>query len=239
MGIYSRSTALSAVVGMLALAAAPGLWAQQPGQNRPDSGAVQTDTSGYKGYQPSDTSKAGKSDTSGVSQGAPADTALKAKPGVQTGPSAKDSGTAGQTGMTATVDSVVCKDGSRAAKPGKTNCAKHGGVDRAATKAAWKSRGYQSMKKDTTSAGANAQPSGAAEPSKSDTGEANKQGAGGYQYNGPASDTALKAKPGVQTGPRDSSGAGGVSDSSHAGMSGMSDSSHAGMSDSSSSQSPR
>jgi hypothetical protein len=172
MGIYSRSTALRAVVGILALAAAPGLWAQQPGQNRPDTGAVQRDTSGYKGYQPSDSIKAGRSDTSGMNQGAPSDTTLKAKPGVQTGPSAKDTGAAGQTGMNATVDSVVCKDGSRAAKPGKANCAQHGGVDKAATKAAWNARGYQ-------------------------------------------------AKPSVQTGPTgaDSSQAGGMSDSSHAGMS--------------------
>src|SRR5207249_794240 len=136
MGIYSRSTALSAVVGILALAAAPRLWAQQPGQHRTDTGAVQTDTSGYKGYQPSDSSKAARSDTSKMNQGAPSDTTLKAKPGVQTGPAAKDTGAAGQAGMS--VDSVVCKDGSRAAKPGKTNCAQHGGYDRAATRAAWK-----------------------------------------------------------------------------------------------------
>jgi hypothetical protein len=216
MGIYSRSTALSAVVGILALAAAPGLWAQQPGQNRPDTGAVQTDTSGYKGYQPSDSTKAGRSDTSGMNQGAPSDTALKAKPGVQTGPSAKDTGAAGQTGIKATVDSVVCKDGSRAAKPGKTNCAQHGGIDKAATRAAWNARGYQAKPSDKNNAAPDtSKPSGGA-----DTGKANKQGAGGYQYNGPASDTALKAKPGVQTGPSgaDSSQAGGMSDSSHAGM---------------------
>lgn len=212
MGIYSRSTALSAVVGILALAAAPGLWAQQPGQNRPDTGAVQTDTSGYKGYQPSDSSKVGPSDTSGMNQGAPSDTALKAKPGVQTGPSANDSGAAGQTGISATVDSVVCKDGSRAAKPGKANCAQHGGVDKAATKAAWKARGYESKPSDNNNPAADTtKPSGGA-----DSGKANKEGAGGYQYNGPASDTALKAKPGVQTGPTaaDSSHPGGVSDSS-------------------------
>jgi hypothetical protein len=219
MGIYSRSTALSAVVGILALAAAPGLWAQQPGQNRTDTGAVQTDTSGYKGYQPSDTGKAGQNDTSGM-QGAPSDTALKAKPGVQTGPSAKDSGAADQTGMKATVDSVVCKDGSRVATPGKANCKEHGGVDKAATKAAYKARGYQTK------------PTGGADTSKADK----KEGAGGYQYQGPSTDTALKAKPGVQTGPSGDS-ARGMSDSGQAGMSdsahaGMSDSAHAGMSDS-------
>ena len=191
MGIYSRSSALSAVVGILALAAAPGLWAQQQGQNRTDTGAVQTDTSGYQTYKPSDSTKAGPSDTSAMNQGAPSDTALKAKPGVQTGPSAKDSGAAGQTGIKATVDSVVCKDGSRAAKPGETNCAEHGGVDKAATKAAWSAR-------DTS------KPSGA-ESSKTVKED-------GYQYNGPSTDTASKAKPGVQTGPSSA-------DSAHAGMS--------------------
>jgi hypothetical protein len=230
MSIYSRSTALSAVVGILALAAVPGLWAQQPGQNRPDTGAVQTDTSGYKGYQPSDSSKAGRQDTSAKNQGAPSDTTLKAKPGVQTGPSAKDTGAAGKTGIS--VDSVVCKDGSRAAKPGKTNCAQHGGMDKAATRAAYKARGYEAKPSENKAAPDTSQPSGGA-----DSGKANKEGAGGYQYNGPASDTALKAKPGVQTGPTgaDSSHAG-MSDSSHGGMS---DSSHAGMSDSSSSQTQR
>jgi hypothetical protein len=226
MGIYSRSTALSAVVGILALAAAPGLWAQQPGQNRPDTGAVQTDTSGYKGYRPSDSAKAGQNDTSGMNQGAPSDTTLKAKPGVQTGPSAKDTGAAGQTGMNATVDSVVCKDGSRAAKPGKTNCAQHGGVDKAATKAAWNARGYQAKPSEKNKAAPDtSKPSGGA-----DTGKANKkESAGGYQYQGPPTDTALKAKPGVQTGPT----------GADSGQAGMSDSGHAGMSDSSSSQTQR
>jgi hypothetical protein len=224
MGIYSRSTALSAVVGMLALALAPGLWAQQTGQNRTDTGAVQTDTSGYKGYQPSDSSKTARTDTSGMNQGAPTDTALKAKPGVQTGASAKDSA-AGRTGINATVDSVVCKDGSRAAKPGKTNCAEHGGVDKAATKAAWSARGYQAKPSENNNAAADT-----SKPSGVDSSKAGKkEGAGGYRYNGPSTDTALKAKPGVQTGP-----SGG--DSGHAGMS---DSSHAGMSDTSSSQPQR
>jgi hypothetical protein len=195
MGIYSRSTALSAVVGILALAAAPGLWAQQPGQNRSDTGAVQADTSGYKGYQPSDSTKAGQNDTAGMNQGAPSDTALKAKPGVQTGPSAKDSGAAGQTSTEATVDSVVCKDGSRAAKPGKTNCAQHGGVDKAATKAAWNARGHEAKPSEHNAPADTSKPSG--------------------------SDTALKAKPGVQTGPS------------------AADSGHTGMSDSSSSETQR
>jgi hypothetical protein len=248
--MYSRSTALSAVVGILALAATPGLWAQQTGQNRTDTGVVQTDTSGYKGYQPSDTGKA-KNDTSGMSQGAPSDTALRAKPGVQTGPSSKDSGAAGRTSMRAGVDSVVCIDGSRVARPGRVNCKQHGGIDRAATRAAWKSRGYQGASNQNQAA-----PSDTSQPNAgADTGRVNKKGAGGYRYNGPASDTALKAKPGVQTGPKDSARAGasdsgtagmsvdtshaGMSDSAHAGMSdsghaGMSDSAHAGMSDSSS-----
>jgi len=245
MGIYSRSSALSAVVGILALAAAPGLWAQQPGQNRTDTGAVQTDTSGYKGYQPSDTGRASQNDTSGVNQGAPSDTALKAKPGVQTGPSANDSAAAGQTGMKATVDSVVCKDGSRVATPGKANCKQHGGVDKAATKAAYKARGYQAKPTENQAAPSDtSQPSGGADTSKGNK----KEGAGGYQYQGPPTDTTLKAKPGVQTGPSGDSARGmsdsghaGMSDSAHAGMSdsahaGMSDSAHAGMSDSSQTQ---
>jgi hypothetical protein len=240
MGIYSRCTALSAAVGILALAAAPRLWAQQPGQTRPDTGAVQTDTSGYKGYQPSDTTRAGPSDTSEMNQGAPRDTALKAKPGVQTGPSAKDSGAANQAGMQAPVDSVVCKDGSRAAEPGKTNCAQHGGVDKAATKAARTARGYESKPSDKNNAAADTSqpradtalkakpgvqtgPSADTGKANADTGKVNKDGASGYKYNGPSTDTALKAKPGVQTGPKDSSRAGGMSDSSQAG--GMSDSS--------------
>jgi len=207
MGIYSRSSALSAVVGILALAAAPGLWAQQQGQNRTDTGAVQTDTSGYKGYQPSDSNKSARSDTSGMNQGAPSDTALKAKPGVQTGPSANDSGATGKTEMKATVDSVVCKDGSRAAKPGKTNCAEHGGVDKAATKAAWSARGVEVKPSDNNKAAADT-----SKPSGADTSKSGKEGAGGYRYNGPSTDTALKAKPGVQTGPS-------AGDSGHAGMS--------------------
>jgi hypothetical protein len=245
MGIYSRSTALSAVVGMLALAAAPGLWAQQTGQNRTDSGAVQTDTSGYKGYQPSDTGKA-KNDSSGMSQGAPSDTALKAKPGVQTGPSANDTGAARHTGMRAGVDSVVCTDGSRVARPGRTNCKQHGGIDRAATRAAYKARGYQGRSNQNQAAPSDTSRSNAG----ADTGRVHKQGAGGYRYNGPGSDTALKAKPGVQTGPSKDSARAGASDSGTAGMSadtsragmskssgnaGMSDTSgHAGMSDSTS-----
>jgi len=207
MGIYSRSSALSAVVGILALAAAPGLWAQQQGQNRTDTGTVQTDTSGYKGYQPSDSNKSARSDTSGMNQGAPSDTALKAKPGVQTGPSAKDSGAAGKTEMKATVDSVVCKDGSRAAKPGKTNCAEHGGLDKAATKAAWSARGVEVKPSENNKAAADT-----SKPSGADTSKSGKEGAGGYRYNGPSTDTALKAKPGVQTGPS-------AGDSGHAGMS--------------------
>jgi hypothetical protein len=212
MGIYSRSTALSAVVGILALAAVPGLWAQQPGQNRTDTGAVQTDTSGYKGYQPSDTGRAGQNDTSAMNRGAPSDTALKAKPGVQTGPSAKD--TAGQTGIKATVDSVVCKDGSRVATPGKANCKQHGGVDKAATKAAYKARGYQTKPTEKKAAPSDtSQPSGAADTSAAKK----KEGAGGYQYQGPSTDTTLKAKPGVQTGPSRDSARAGVSDTSQPG----------------------
>jgi hypothetical protein len=125
--------------------------------------------------------------------------------------------------MKATVDSVVCKDGSRVATPGKANCKEHGGVDKAATKAAWKARGYEAKPSESKAAPSDtSQPSGAA-----DTGQATKkESAGGYQYQGPPSDTALKAKPGVQTGPS----------STDSGKAGMSDSAHAGMSDSTQTQ---
>jgi hypothetical protein len=128
---------------------------------------------------------------------------------------------------------VVCKDGSRVATPGKANCKQHGGVDKAATKAAYKARGYQAKPTENQAAPSDtSQPSGGADTSKGNK----KEGAGGYQYQGPPTDTTLKAKPGVQTGPSGDS-ARGMSDSGHAGMSdsahaGMSDSAHAGMSDS-------
>jgi hypothetical protein len=82
---------------------------------------------------------------------------------VQTGPTAGDSSRIGQTGATP-ADTVVCKDGSNAARSGSP-CLNHGGIDWTATEAALNMG-------DSASA-----------------------------------DTALRAKPGVQTGPTDSSAA--------------------------------
>jgi hypothetical protein len=91
---------------------------------------------------------------------------------------------AARAGAAGAVDTVVCKDGQNA---GRTQgCSSHGGIDWAATKAALKARGIE-IQGDSSSA-------------LSDTTQVNKQGAGNYQYHGAPSDTALKAKPGTQTG---------------------------------------
>jgi hypothetical protein len=125
-------------------------------------------------------------DTSAAAQ---TDTALKAKPGVQTGPAANDTGKAARKAAAAgTADTVVCKDGSNAAKSKKA-CKTHGGIDRAATEAALKARGGK--------AGQSAESTAA----PTDTTQVNKSGAAGYHYTGQPSDTALKAEPGTQTGP--------------------------------------
>ena len=92
MGIHIRQTRMIAVVGVLALGGASVVAAQDT------SAASRRDTSGYQqsGNQ-TDTMQAGAarsgmSDTSQYkSNGASTDTALKAKPGVQTGPTAGDS----------------------------------------------------------------------------------------------------------------------------------------------------
>jgi hypothetical protein len=195
MAIHSSFTKLVAVVGALSLAGASVARAQDT------SAAARSDTSGYRGYQnQNDTAQAGqqggRSDSAGMKYTGPAtDTALKAKPGVQTGPSAGDSGkAAGQAGMAAMADTVVCKDGSNAAN-GKSACGKHGGIDWSATEAALKARGRM------TGHGADS----AAAPA--DTSQ-NRTGAEGYRQSGVSSDTALKAKPGTQTGRTDSSAAG-------------------------------
>jgi hypothetical protein len=99
--------------------------------------------------QPDTTGKAGQ----GASEynGPPTDTTLRAKPGVQTGPTAgKASPTAGAAGAAAASDSVVCKDGSSASKAAK-GCTKHGGTDWAATRSALKARG-QMQGGDTSAA---------------------------------------------------------------------------------------
>jgi hypothetical protein len=197
MTVHSRLTPFLAVIGALALGGASVAGAQDT------SAAARSDTSGYRGYQNrTDTAQAGqantRTDSTGFKYTGPAtDTTLKAKPGAQTGPTAGDTGAAaGKTAAAA--DTVACKDGSNAVK-GKQACAEHGGVDWAATRAAMKARGKMmhhhqaadsAAARTDTSAGTGA-----------DTGQVNKTGAAGYKYNGASSDTALKAKPGTQTGP--------------------------------------
>ena len=217
MGIFSRSSPLLAAIGLLALGTAPSLQAQDT------SAAARPDTAGYEGYKAqTDTSAAGQAtmgtdttaaDTAGrvnkegqegyKYHGPGSDSVLDAKPGVQTGPAAGDSGAASQAGA-GTADTVVCKDGSNAAKSSK--CKQHGGIDKAATRAAMNARGHMQ------GADSSATPADTGARSGTDTGQVNQSGAGSYQYNGPPSDTALKAKPGTQTGA--DTGAAGRSDSS-------------------------
>jgi hypothetical protein len=134
-----------------------------------------------------------------TSAAAGTDTALKAKPGVQTGPAASDTGNAARKGAAGTADTVVCKDGSNTANKKKA-CKTHGGIDWTATEAALKARGGR--------AGESAESTAA----PTDTTQVNKSGAAGYRYTGQPSDTALNAKPGTQTGP--DTGAGKKSDTS-------------------------
>ena len=179
MGTHLRLTPILALIGALALGAAPASRAQ-------DTSAVRSDTSGYQGYGADTlqrTQPTGQADTGAKYNGPPTDTTLKAKPGVQTGPSA-DSAKTGQTGMSSQADTVVCKDGSTSPRTGEV-CLKHGGIDWTATNAALKARGQAPI-----------QPS----------------------------DTALKAKPGLQTGPTDSSSMGRMGDSSSMGQTGDSSS---------------
>ena len=143
MAIHSRTLA---VVGVLVLGGASAARAQQP-TNAPKtdtSATARSDTSGYRGYQnATDTAQVGQptADSTGFKYtGPPTDTTLKAKPGAQTGPTAGDTAAAARTaGAAGAADTVVCKDGSNAAK--LKGCARHGGIDRAATKAALKARG--------------------------------------------------------------------------------------------------
>ena len=207
MGIHFRRTPAIAMIGALALGGVSIAQAQDT------SAAARQDTSGYQSY--SDSSQAGQNanDSSNFkAQGAVKDTALRAKPGVQTGPSAKDSGaaagqdtsgyqpsgnsdTSGMSGMSdssnfkahgvvedtalrakagvqtgpsaadsgkhhrrrhhmrmSTMDTVVCKDGSNAANGGSGVCGSHGGVDSAATWAAMKARGgYHNQSRPSSS----------------------------------------------------------------------------------------
>jgi hypothetical protein len=182
MGTHLRFTPVLALVGALALGTAPAARAQDTSSIRAqDTSSARADTSGVQGYGADSSSadtgrmapsgQAGDSGSSGYN-GAPSDTALRAKPGVQTGPSAKDSSKTGQSSSSA-ADTVVCKDGSNSQRTGEV-CLKHGGIDWAATEAALKARG---------------------------------QSTSGMSGDSASADTALRAKPGVQTGPTDSSAA--------------------------------
>jgi hypothetical protein len=188
MDMHFRFPTTLAMAGLLAAGAASAARAQDT------SSAARTDT---MGYQPSsgqtDTAQAGnagsQADTGNFKyNGPPTDTTLKAEPGVQTGPAAGDSATPSRrAGMAGQADTVVCKDGSNAGR--KVGCGSHGGIDWAATKAAMNARsGASGQSTDSTSMPA-------------DTTQMNQQGAGDYQQHGAPSDTALKAKPGTQTGP--------------------------------------
>jgi len=166
MGIHIRQTRTIAVAGVLALSGASVLAAQDT------TAATRQDTSGYQqsGNQ-TDTMQAGgaRSDTSGYkSNGAATDTALKAKPGVQTGPAAGDSGRMGGGQDTSSYKSSGQDTSSYKSSTGQDT-------------SSYKSSGNQT---DTSQAG-----------------QVNRTSKSGYKYHGAATDTALKAKPGVQTGP--------------------------------------
>lgn len=148
MRIYLRFTPVLALAGALALGGTSTARAQ-------DTSQVRADTSGYQGYRGGDTSAAaaqtaGRADSGAAGYtGPPTDTTLQAKPGVQTGPTAGDSAKAGKPSATA-ADSVVCKDGSNAART--DGCVRNGGIDWAATEAAMKARGERTTGRDTSTA---------------------------------------------------------------------------------------
>jgi hypothetical protein len=195
MGTHLRFTPILALIGALALGAAPTARAQDTSSVRADtSTSARTDTSGYQGYGADTLQRSqptGQADTGAAGyQGAPADTALRAKPGVQTGPAAGDSSKTGKT-SSSSADTVVCKDGSSAPRTGDV-CLKHGGIDWATTNAALKARGQAPI-------------------SPGDSASA---------------DTALRAKPGVQTGPTDSSTMGQMDTSAMGQMKDTSSTSH-------------
>jgi hypothetical protein len=178
MGIHIRQSRMIAVVGVLALGGASVAAAQDT------SAASRQDTSGYQqsGSQ-TDTMQAGAarsgmSDTSQYqSNGASTDTALKAKPGVQTGPTAGDSGR-----MSGQDTSSYKSSGSQDTSSYKSS----GSQDTSS----YKSSGSQ----DTSSYKSSS--------NQADTsGRVNKTGRSGFKYHGPGSDTVLDAKAGVQTGP--------------------------------------
>jgi hypothetical protein len=166
MGIHIRQTRMIVVVGVLALGGASVVAAQDT------SAATRHDTSGYQqsGSQ-TDTMQAGaaRSDTGYKYNGAATDTALKAKPGVQTGPTAGDSSRMGGGQDTSSYKSSGGQDTS--------SYKSSGGQDTSS----YKSSGNQT---DT-----------------SQSGQVDRTEKSGYKYHGAATDTALKAEPGVQTGP--------------------------------------
>lgn len=217
MTVHSRFAASLAVMGVLALAGASAAWAQEPTNAPPKdtSAAAQSDTSGYRGYRnPTDSAQAGQAnariDSSGFKYtGLSTDTALKAPPGVQTGPTSGDSSKVvmKKKEAAAQADTLACKDGSNA--PNRSlACAQHGGIDWAATRAAMKARGkMQYLGGDSAAAAGDTSTRAGA-----DREQVHKNGAGGYQYTGSPADTALRAKPGTQTGA--DTGAAGKSDTS-------------------------
>lgn len=149
-----------AVVGVLALGAVSVAAAQDT------TAATRQDTSGYQqsGNQ-TDTSRMGgnaaRSDTSGFqAHGAIKDTALRAEPGVQTGPPA---------------------DSSRRGAGQDTSSYRQSTSGQSQDTSGYKSSGNQ--------------------PDTSQSGQVNRTTRSGYKYHGAATDTALKAEPGVQTGP--------------------------------------
>jgi hypothetical protein len=187
MDMHKRFITTLALAGVLTAAGASVARAQDT------TAAARSDTMGYR---PSE----GQTDTTQADtgkfqyNGAPSDTALRAKPGVQTGPSAGDSGkAAARAGEAGLPDTVACKDGSNAGRT--VGCSSHGGIDWAATKAAMKARGGEAGQTGDTTA------------MPADTTQASQQGADDYQSHGAPSDTALKAKPGTQTGPSDTGAA--------------------------------
>jgi hypothetical protein len=182
MGIHFRRTPLLGMIGVLALGGASVARAQDT------SAATRQDTSAYRSSQnQADTMQAGRS-TSSAENGSSTDTALKAKPGVQTGPAAQDTGRAAmqdtssyrssqnQTDTTqvkksksgyesnkgkslSAADTVVCKDGSNSPNSAKGACGSHGGVDTAATWAALKARGNQPSGHPTSKDSSSSNPS--------------------------------------------------------------------------------
>ena len=153
MATHFRLTPLLAMIGVLALGGASAARAQDT------SAAARSDTSGYQPYQNrTDSTQVGKdsarTDSSGFNYtGPPTDTTLKAQPGAQTGPSAKDGGSAAAPSGMSAADSVVCKDGSNAGNQGGVSCGGHGGVDSVATTAAMKARGWLGKSDSSTAKG--------------------------------------------------------------------------------------